>query len=86
MVDEDMSQLLRGYGLMNWDEERHLGQHANKGGNGVIGLASGEGEGGGKISDEIHGDVRPGAGGDGVGLKETGRELGRGFDPLTSGT
>ena len=54
MVDEDMSQLLRGYGLMNRDEESHLGQHANKGGNGVKGLSSGEGEEGRKIGDEIH--------------------------------
>ena len=70
MLQEDMGQLLGGDGFVNRDKDGHLGEHAHEGGDGVEGLAGDEGRGKGKVSDQIHGDMRPRAGGDWVGSEE----------------
>jgi hypothetical protein len=85
VLNEDMGKLLRGDGLVNRDKDGHLGQHANEGGDGVIGLASGEGKGGGQVSDKVHRNTRPRASGNGVWLEKSGGQQSGGFDPLTSG-
>ena len=79
-----MGELLGGDGFEGADEVGLLGEHANEGDDRVIGAAV-MGEGRGKIGDEIHGDVGPGARGNRMGLEEAGRGLGGRFDALAGG-
>jgi hypothetical protein len=65
VVDEHMSELLGGDGLVDTNEDGLLGEHTDEGGNGVVGeavvaLAAG------KLGDEVERDVSPRARGNGV--------------------
>ena len=85
VVDEDMGQLLGGEGFVGPNKMGLLGEHANEGEDGIIGVTV-VGERGGQIGDAIHGDVGPWADRDVMGLEETRGSLCRGLDALTGGT
>jgi hypothetical protein len=85
MVEEQVSKLLGRDSLARSDEDSLLGQHTHKGDDGVVGLAV-MAERTRKIGDEVHRDMGPGSGGDGVGLKKTRGSLGGSLGALTSGT
>ena len=85
MAKEEVSKLGRGDGFVGAQKEGLLGQHVNKGGDGVVGVTI-RGLGLGQVSDQVEGDMGPGMKRDGMGLKETRCGLGRGFDALTGST
>jgi hypothetical protein len=85
VVNEDVRELLGGDGLVDADEDGLLGEHANEGGDGVVGVTV-VAKAAGELGDEVKGDMTPGARGNGVRAEETRRGAGGGLDALTGST
>lgn len=85
VVKEEVGILLGCDGLIGADKTGSFGPHANKGGDGVIGLTI-MAQALGKMSDEISGYVAPGTSGNSMGMKEARRGLSRRLGTLTGST